>query len=216
MKKPLFTIHPMTVRTQSSFTRLMWFVALLLSLNAFLLYKGFVSVPSERICVAELGGVNDVSLRTDLSSVARDRSIQSVASKVSTRFNIEQAEAENIIKTVYAHSEKTFPKREDILAIIAVESAFQTTAANQGAYGLMQVQQGWHKSLAENPKLLQNALHGIAAGTFILKDYYKMLGDKEAAIISYQVGPGAYLKGEYSHEYLEKVNSYRRWFGSII
>jgi hypothetical protein len=185
--------------------------------NVFLLEKAINGAPPQSVCVSALRvpGGRDV-LGVQVGTQKRERTLEKLAAQVSSRFNIGRAEATSIVHTADAFSEKTFPTTKDLLAIIAVESSFKPKATNQGAFGLMQVQLGQHKHKVSQAKELMNPVTAVAVGASILKEYYQLLGNVDAAIISYQAGPGAYQRGEYDLEYLRKVNTYRKIFGSVI
>lgn len=93
---------------------------------------------------------------------------------------------------------RDFPKALDILAIIRVESSFRADAVNREeskrrphrrlppSRGLMQVQNG---SL--------NATVNMRQGVALLRQYYITLGrSRQAAVKSYNIGIGAYQRGQ--------------------
>lgn len=64
-----------------------------------------------------------------------------------------------------------------------MESNFIPTAKNKASIGVMQVNHG-PKPLREN----------MEAGVNLLREYYLLLGSSSAAVISYNVGIGNYVK----------------------
>lgn len=107
----------------------------------------------------------------------------------------------------YAYSD--FPRKEDILAVIAIESRFRLNVRSGNSQGLMQVNR------EANSKEVQGSLfnpdENIRVGTLILRRYYEILGgNRRAAIMAYNVGVGAYLKGRRPFSYLNKVEKNAR------
>lgn len=105
-----------------------------------------------------------------------------------------------ITKIVSRLAYPDFPKASDIFSVIRIESAYRPNAVNinerEHSNGLMQVQNG-----PMNPRL------NIAMGVSLLREYYKLTGSEEAAVKSYNIGPGNYLKGKIKvsgQEYYDK------------
>jgi len=107
--------------------------------------------------------------------------------------------------TKYQH--RDFPKAEDIVAVVAIESIFNPHARSNlkhdPAKGLMQVRHGvWkHKIQGEDMTKVSNQ---IKHGADILAHYYDVLQDKNEAIMAYNVGLTAVLKGRENRKYLAK------------
>jgi hypothetical protein len=96
---------------------------------------------------------------------------------------------------------KDFPKAADIFAHIRVESSFNPKARNtserEDSVGLMQVQNG--------PK---NERLNIAMGVSLLREYYEITHNKEAASKAYNIGIGNYSRGKLkisATNYYEKI-----------
>lgn len=124
------------------------------------------------------------------------------------KWNTEPLLARQVILEAKKHSNPDFPRKEDILAIIAIESGFKTSAVSTAkAKGLMQV---LYKPTTFD--ITQN----IYDGTFLLKDYYKKLSNISATIQAYNVGIGAYKQGNRNHEYLEKYYYEKENFKSLL
>lgn len=107
----------------------------------------------------------------------------------------------------FAHEE--FPTQRDILAIIAVESSFNPEAKFQGSRGLMQVLVKTHAKRILGPFDVREQ---IRVGTEILREYYLQTGKvRDAAVMAYNVGPGAYQKGVRPDHYLSKFRREVAW-----
>lgn len=100
-------------------------------------------------------------------------------------------------------SYKDFPKKSDILALIAVESTFRNTVTDGlGSCGLMQVNA---KANRLDPAVvctlpMTNMFHGVR----ILRDNFERLGNPRKALLAYNVGLGNFLKGNYNEDYHHK------------
>lgn len=122
----------------------------------------------------------------------------------------------NLIKDVVSLAHKyerdTFPTATDIVAIIGIESNFNPRAVSKlkvdPAVGLTQIRPDAWKHKIKRAEL--STVEGqIRHGADILGHYYRILGNKEAAIRSYNVGLAAYTRGRYqeaSRRYINKFN----------
>jgi hypothetical protein len=137
-----------------------------------------------------------------------DDTAQWLATRITKRYsrtdpNLAQQVAQYAVK--YEHDD--FPKAEDIVAVVAIESIFNPKATSKlkqdPAKGLMQVRHGvWkHKIRNEDMTKVSNQ---IKHGADILAHYYDVLQDKNEAIMAYNVGLTAVLKGRENKKYLSK------------
>jgi soluble lytic murein transglycosylase-like protein len=129
------------------------------------------------------------------------------ASVVAKRYKLPLTKAKKIVNLAHKHAKKTFPKRRDILASIAIESAFNHNAvsklAKDPAKGLMQVRhQVWESKVKGLD--MSDPENQIKVGSDILLEYYKQLGNKQAAIQAYNVGITAYVNGKRNEVYLNR------------
>ncbi len=127
-----------------------------------------------------------------------------LVSYVSKRFKLSETAAQEIIALADKYATDSFPKRNDILAIIAVESSYNTRAKNRGCYGLMQIQKASHLKALKG-RSLHNPAVNIEVGAGVLTAYYDLLKEnKRGAILSFNAGIGSYLKGRYETKYYLK------------
>jgi len=108
-----------------------------------------------------------------------------------------------------------WPTPIDVVSIISIESNFDPDIySSGGAYGLMQIGDNWRNKLPNNAF---NSVQGnIKYGIYIMRLYYDMFhGDEKAAILSYNCGDGAYLKGLYAPNYWRKFQRSRDQLASI-
>lgn len=126
---------------------------------------------------------------------------------ISTKFKVSKKIALNVVNLANKHAHETFPKRDDILAIIAVESQYDIFALAQGCYGLMQIQRKSHKKSLKG-RSLHNPDVNVELGSQILNQYFVLLKDnKKAAVLSFNAGIGNYKNKRFRLEYYEKYSA---------
>lgn len=178
-------------------------------------YTFMTYTPPGGSCTAKVS-LNEVEVLDTPRSPKADK-IEALARKVSVRYQVDFIRAKEIVAMAEANEDKVFPKAADILAVIAIESKFDPTAKNAGAFGLMQIQYGHHKARFQSKTDLMDPLYNIRAGTAILHEYNVALrGNKEATILAYQAGIGGYLTGDTKQDYLQKYQREFAWFKTVI
>lgn len=138
-----------------------------------------------------------------------------VINYISERFKISQKLSKEIVElaTEYAHT--TFPKRNDILALIAVESTYDVNARSRGCLGLMQIEKKSHLKLIKG-RSLKNPRVNIEVGSTVLNQYHVILkGNERGTVLSFNAGIGNFLKGRYKSEYHAKYQKERKLFSSL-
>lgn len=134
------------------------------------------------------------------TSVKEDK----LAEYISSKFKVPRKRALDIIALANKYAHETFPKRDDILAIIAVESQYDIFALSHGCYGLMQIQRKSHKTLLKG-RSLHNPEVNVELGSDILNQYFILLNsNKKAAVLSFNAGIGNYKNKRYRLVYYEK------------
>ena len=127
--------------------------------------------------------------------VARINKNEVLASHISTEYKVRHQKIYKVLKKIDSIVEQGFPRKSDILAIIAIESRFKSGAiSSKGAKGLMQVLY----------KDTNNDYDNLVAGIKLLKEYRESLGSDKAAVHAYNVGIGNYRKGMRSNNYYSK------------
>lgn len=150
----------------------------------------------------------------------KEKRVAKLSGFISDRYNISDEDAREIVKLAHKYERPDFPRAEDILAIISIESSFNKDAVSKlrrdPARGLMQVRPGvWGIDKAA----LSDAEAQIHHGAQILDKYYHKLKDKEAAIRAYNIGLTHYLKGrmvDAADRYSEKFRTARERLSSVI
>lgn len=143
------------------------------------------------------GAAEQIQRQTDLVL------IKSVAS----RFKKPEPLIREIVNTAQKYSYEDFPKRNDILAIIAVESTFNTKAHHHGSWGLMQIEAKSHRGKYKSIEHLTEIETNIKIGSDLLREYYDILrSSRNSAITAYNVGIGNFLDGMRNPKYSSKVN----------
>lgn len=155
---------------------------------------------------------------TDLNQIreeAKNRDDLVLIKSVASRFK----KSEDLIRTIvftaskYAYSD--FPKKEDILAVIAVESTYNTKAHHRGSWGLMQIEARSHKSKYVGMDIT-NIDANIKIGSEILREYYLLSKrNRVGALTSYNVGIGSYLQGKRNPTYISKLNKEYLWISKL-
>ena len=135
------------------------------------------------------------------------KSLNAAASK----YSVDPQLFSRIVSAARKHAHPDFPRVDDIIAIIGVESSFQPNAVSglkkDPARGLMQIRPGVWKI---PPHELMDIEKNIKYGSKILRKYYERLGDKEAAIQAYNVGITAFRRGKTNERYLQKYKIEKR------
>lgn len=130
--------------------------------------------------------------------------------------HVTQQTAERIVELSFKYEHEDFPKADDIVAIIAIESSFiptaQSSLAKDPAKGLMQIRHNmWSERIgSDDMSLMKNQ---IKHGAGILKEYYDTTGDKISAISAYNVGITNFRRGVRAPAYVSKYRNAFRKFG---
>jgi hypothetical protein len=127
---------------------------------------------------------------------------------ITDTYNVSEVLVKDVLHYVDKHADKVFPRREDILAIIGIESSWNPKARSNLKYdpalGLTQIRPKTWSSLISHPDELNVVENQIRYAAKILKYQYRLTKDKDAAIIAYNAGYGNWLNGNYGFDYLLK------------
>lgn len=138
---------------------------------------------------------------------SQSKSVSAMIAVLTAKFKVKPQIASEVVNLADKHAYSDFPKREDILAIIAVESGFNYNARYKGCIGLMQVEAKSHKKHLAGKSLI-NPDTNISLGAYILNQYYNLLGkNKRAATLAFNAGIGNYQKGRFKQVYYEKYRT---------
>ncbi len=143
---------------------------------------------------------------------ALEGEIDRLTQAVTSRYDVDEAEARSIVLLAKRYEKPEFPKARDILAIIGIESSFNAAAVSKlkkdPAVGLMQVRPTvWGIKAAE---LRNNVSKQVQFGSDVLHRYYLKLKDREAAVQAYNVGLTNFNLGkqpEAQRRYLQKYTA---------
>lgn len=135
-----------------------------------------------------------------------DQKQSKLISRISTLYGVPKHEVYNILGVIKAYTENhKFPDVNTVLAVIATESQFKQHATSSvGAVGLMQITKSSGKP--QTTETWQN----IQSGVELLREYHQQLGSREASLMAYNIGIGAFQRGQRAQEYLNKVNANSR------
>lgn len=125
---------------------------------------------------------------------------------ISNKYKINKDFIKDIVLVVYDQTEYVdFPKAPLVLAIIAVESSFNSQAiSHKGAIGLMQLMP------VHDPEVDIQA--NILRGIWVLKTYRERVSSDIEALHAYNVGITAFKKGQRNYAYVKKVVSKEQEF----
>jgi soluble lytic murein transglycosylase-like protein len=126
--------------------------------------------------------------------------------------------AMQVAKAAKKYEKPGFPRAEDILAIVGIESSFDPESVSglkhDPARGLMQVRPKiWNLT----PKSLSTIDKQIKVGSTILHHYYQKLGTVPSAVHAYNVGLTNFNhKKNLNPEYVRRFNAERQQYPSSI
>jgi hypothetical protein len=141
------------------------------------------------------------------NNVVQAKDIDPLLSQLKEKYGVEENKAMALLSHIRKLEDQVFPKAEDILAVIAVESRFREDAVSpSGAIGLMQIMYKYHRDKSFSEEELKDPFHNIHVGVTILREYYQNLRDRSATFQAYNIGIGAWRKGLTAEKYVEKVN----------
>lgn len=137
---------------------------------------------------------------------------------ITSTYDVGDELVRDVIKFSHKYQKKSFPRAEDILAIVGIESSWDPTAKSNlkfdPAFGLTQIRPIAWKKLIPNSSDLISVENQIKYAVEILHLNYRLTKSKDDAIIAYNVGYGNWLNGNFGFDYLLKFKSelskYRR------
>ncbi len=137
--------------------------------------------------------------------------VKNLTQEVLKKYKINPAVAANIVELAKKHEHAVFPKTKDLLAIIGIESSFNSAAVSQlkkdPAIGLTQIRPGvWGLNRSE---LSQDIEQQISKSSEILAKYNKRLGDPTKAVHAYNIGITSLLRGDQNLKYVDKFEKER-------
>lgn len=137
---------------------------------------------------------------------------QYLAERIGRRYTrVDDAVVEQIAAAAVKHQRDTFPRADDIVAIIAIESIFDPNAVSglrtDPAKGLMQIRHGVWEDLVGG-KDMRSIENQIKYGAEILEQYYERAGgNRDLAVMAYNLGITDVLRrGKKNERYLAKYH----------
>jgi soluble lytic murein transglycosylase-like protein len=138
----------------------------------------------------------------------KEQQQETLARGIARRYRIAFDDAIKIVKSAAAHAKPSFPRTEDILAVIGIESSFDKTKKSalrrDPAVGLMQVRPGIWKVPTKNLRTIDGQ---IQIGANILSQYFNKLQDVDGALTAYNVGITNYRRGMDNPGYVDKFHA---------
>lgn len=132
---------------------------------------------------------------------------------ISTKYRVSESDAKAIVNAAQSNADPVFPKYEDIMAVVEVESAFKRRAGNARCYGLMQLKYAYHKATIRRQEQLYDIETNIRIGAAYLKELHPQVGrNGSSAVSAYNTGFGSFLNGRRNKAYVNKVSKAKRNF----
>lgn len=127
---------------------------------------------------------------------------------ITDEYNVDSKLVKEVLHHVDKYAHKVFPRREDLLAVIGIESSWRPDARSplkvDPALGLTQIRPGAWKKFIHDANELMSVENQVKYAAKILHYNFRLTENKEDAIIAYNVGYGNWLNGNFSDEYLMK------------
>jgi hypothetical protein len=148
-------------------------------------------------------------LKTEVTQVSPE--VQRLTKGILKKYKIDPAVAANIAELAKKHEDPVFPKAHDLLAIIGIESSFNSKAVSalkkDPAIGLTQIRPGvWGLNRSE---LSQDIEKQISKASEILSSYNMKLKDPMQAVHAYNIGITALKNGRENLKYVDKFQKER-------
>lgn len=136
--------------------------------------------------------------------------------QITAKYKVSPELVKEVLRHVDKYSHSVFPKREDLLAVIGIESSWRPNAVSSlrtdPAVGLTQIRPGvWNKWISSADEL-DHIENQIKYAYRILRYNFKLTESAHDAIIAYNVGYGNWLKGKYTDSYITKFINERETF----
>lgn len=132
-----------------------------------------------------------------------------LAKKIAKEYRVDTELVQDVVNLAYKYQDKEFPKAEDILAIIGVESSFnpdsKSALKRDPAVGLMQVRPGiWNIEPGDLATIEGQIKHGVD----ILRKYYRKTGSADDAVQAYNLGITSFRRGNRNPRYVDKYRNF--------
>lgn len=142
-----------------------------------------------------------------ISEIQKKDENDSLVAYVATKYKIPYNISKQIVFSATINAFSDFPSRDDILAIIAVESSFHPEVSYRGSHGLMQVESKSHRGRLRG-RNVHNIDVNIEIGSLALRDCYTLTSNSiKNATLCYNSGFYNFLKGRYRLEYYRKYKA---------
>ena len=191
-----------------------WASMLILTIGAvFLIASPKASIKTiEVIQILDNVYSNAEAISLDPIEAKSERVNAKIAEAIYKRFKCQEDVALLAVQYAEEFAHKDFPRKQDLLAIIAIESSFNPSAEFKGSKGVMQVLVKTHRARITGEFDLREQ---IRVGASILREYYEITGGKQAAVMSYNVGIGSYKRGARPEKYFGKYRKELLWVSSL-
>ena len=130
-----------------------------------------------------------------------------MTNKIASFYRVNRDMVGKVVDLAFQYEDPIFPRAEDILSVIGVESSFNprsvSALSRDPALGLMQVRPGvWNI----DPSQLDDLENQIKHGVTILKKYHNKLQNPEDTLQAYNLGITRFRRGDRNPRYVAKVD----------
>lgn len=167
--------------------------------------------PSDEMVVhGKRSNAPNMEVNPKIEPPGRSLQRQEMARSIARTYRVGLDLSQEVVNLAFKLEDKVFPKAEDILAVIGIESSFNpdsvSSLRSDPARGLMQVRPGvWNLDLDS----FQDVESQIKNGVAILKHYYRKTGNREDTLHAYNIGLTRFRRGGRNSRYVAKVQHER-------
>jgi soluble lytic murein transglycosylase-like protein len=144
---------------------------------------------SEAAAAEETASATGGTVDPGVLEMAHEREQRALAEFIARRWRIAETAATSFVSIAYRAGKRHSVDPVLILSVMAIESRYNPVAESVvGAKGLMQIIPKWHLDKLLNhggEEALLDPEVNITVGAQILREYYRRLGDQEAALQMY-------------------------------
>jgi hypothetical protein len=131
-----------------------------------------------------------------------------LVNKVLAKSDVEENLVREAVKHAVKYERAVFPRAEDLVAVIGIESSWNPNAksslATDPAIGLTQIRPAVWQHKIGDPKKLEKVENQIKYSALILEEYHVRLKDKRKTVIAYNAGITAFYEERYDDKYINK------------
>jgi len=164
----------------------------------------------ELVAYGKRSDAPNMEINPEIEPPGRSLQRQEMARGIARTYRVGLDLSQEVVNLAFKLEDEVFPKAEDILAVIGIESSFNPQSVSplrkDPARGLMQVRPGvWNLDLESFEDIESQIKNGVA----ILKHYYRKTGNREDTLHAYNIGLTRFRRGGRNPSYVAKVQHER-------